>query len=54
MIVDSFDFVSKPKGEQQEQKPYTPPTPQYERAPAQPMPQNNLPQIDINEDEIPF
>ena len=34
-----------------EKKPYTPPTPTYERAP---MPENNLPEIDINEDEIPF
>jgi len=54
MIVESFDFVSKPKGEQQEQKPYTPPTPTYEKPVAKPMPENNLPEIDIDEDEIPF
>jgi len=34
-----------------EKKPYTPPKPTYER---KPMPENNLPEIDINEDEIPF
>jgi single-strand DNA-binding protein len=33
-----------------EQKPYTPPSPVYERK----IPENNLPEIDINEDEIPF
>lgn len=34
-----------------EQKPYTPPTPQYER---KPMPESNLPSIDIDEEVIPF
>ena len=51
MIVESFDFVAKAKEAGQGDKPYTPPTPQYGKAP---MPQNNLPEIDINEDEIPF
>lgn len=53
MIVESFDFVSKPKNtdNSSEQKPYTPPTPQYER---KPMPENNLPSIDIDDEVIPF
>ena len=59
MIVESFDFVSKPK-QDTDREPYTPPQPQYEQhpqyqkpAPAK-LPENNLPEIDINEDEIPF
>lgn len=60
MTIESFDFVSKPKGEQQEQKPYQPPQPEYAKhtdyrnPEAQPMPKNTLPEIDVNEDEIPF
>ena len=51
MIVESFDFVSKPK-DTGEKQPYQMPEPQYEK---KPMPENNnLPEIDINEDEIPF
>jgi len=63
MTIESFDFVSKPKEEhsQQEQKPYTPPTPTYQppqdhtayrQPPPQAKPTGTLPQID--EDEIPF
>ncbi|MCX6073456.1 MAG: single-stranded DNA-binding protein [Campylobacterales bacterium] len=35
------------------QKAYTPP-PSYNKPPPVKMPENNLPEIDINEDEIPF
>lgn len=65
MIVESFDFVSKQKDEQNT---YSPPQPTYEDHPQkqapkhtdyqpkpierQPMPENTLPNIDI--DEIPF
>jgi single-strand DNA-binding protein len=58
MTIESFDFVSKPKDS--EQNPYTPPQPEYTKhtdykpAPRQEMPANTLPEIDINEDEIPF
>jgi single-strand DNA-binding protein len=58
MIIESFDFVSKPKDG--EQKPYTPPQAEYTKhtdykpEPRQEMPKNTLPEIDINEDEIPF
>ena len=57
MIVESFDFVSKPKGDS-ERKPYTPPSPTYEkhtdyRTPEPvAMPVNTLPDIDV--DSIPF
>lgn len=59
MTIESFDFVSKPKGEQQE-KPYQAPQPEYAKhtdykpAPRQELPKNTLPEIYINEDEIPF
>jgi len=47
-----IEFAPKAKEPKDgEQKPYTPPTPQYEKAP---MPQNNLPEIDIDDDAIPF
>jgi single-strand DNA-binding protein len=49
MIVESFDFVSKPKGDN-ESKPYTPPTPTYEQ---KPMPQSSLPELEADL-EIPF
>jgi single-strand DNA-binding protein len=52
MTIESFDFISKPKDS--EQKPYQAPTPTYEKQERKPMPENNLPEIDINEDEIPF
>lgn len=53
MTIESFDFVSKPKNTDNsgEQKPYTPPTPQYER---KTMPENSLPSIDIDDEVIPF
>jgi len=55
VIVETMKMLdSKPTDGQQEQKPYTPPTPQYERAPAQPMPENTLPSIDIDMETIPF
>jgi len=53
MIVESFDFVAGVNGKKNSEsdKPYTPPTPQYER---KPMPQGNIPEIDIDEETIPF
>lgn len=58
VIVETMQMLS-PK-QDGEREPYTPPEPQYEQhpqyqkpAPAK-MPENNLPDIDINEDEIPF
>lgn len=55
VIVETMKMLdSKPTGDQQEQKPYTPPTPTYEKQVAQQMPQNNLPEIDIDTDIIPF
>jgi single-stranded DNA-binding protein len=59
-----IEFPPKAKeqkeGDQQEQKPYQTPQPEYVKhtdykpAPRQEMPANTLPEIDINEDEIPF
>jgi len=67
MIVEGFDFVSKPKGEQQEQKPYEMPKPVYEHAPkhtdyqpkeepkADPIHEKQgVFNIYVSEDEIPF
>lgn len=45
MIVEGFDFVSNKGGERK------PPEIVHER---KPMPDNSFPEIDINEDEIPF
>jgi single-strand DNA-binding protein len=59
MIVEGFDFVSKPKDGGGNEA-YTPPAPTYQkhtdyRQPAaQSMPTNTLPEIDIDEAEIPF
>lgn len=57
-IIETFKILdSKQDGEKQS---YTPPEPQYEQHPQyqkpqqREMPQNNLPEIDIYEDEIPF
>ena len=53
VIVDTMKMLdSKPTDG--EQKPYTPPTPTYEKPVAKPMPENNLPEIDLSEDCIPF
>ena len=46
MIIEGFDFVSN-KGDTQRKAPEV----VYEK---KEMPQNNLPEIDINTDEIPF
>jgi single-strand DNA-binding protein len=61
VIVETMQMLdSKPTGEQQEQKPYQAPQPEYTKhtdykpAPRQEMPDNTLSEIDINEDEIPF
>jgi single-strand DNA-binding protein len=59
MIVEGFDFVSKPKDNGGNEV-YTPPAPTYQkhtdyRQPtAQPMSTNTLPEIDIDETDIPF
>jgi single stranded DNA-binding protein len=59
-----IEFPPKAKeskeGDQQEQKPYTPPQAEYTKhtdykpAPRQEMPANTLPSIDIDSEEIPF
>lgn len=45
MIVESFDFVSKPKGDSEKQA--------YQAPQEKPMPKG-LPEIDINTEDIPF
>jgi hypothetical protein len=56
MVIESFDFVNN-KGDKQERQA---PQVQYEKhtdyrvPPKQHKPAGTLPQIDINEDEIPF
>ena len=54
VIVETMQMLdSKGSGDDEgEKQPYQAPTPQYEKK--QPMPENNLPEIDINLDEIPF
>lgn len=56
VIVETMKMLdSKPTGEHNpDAKPYEPPTPTYEKPTPKQMPENNLPEIDINEDEIPF
>lgn len=46
MIVESFDFVSKPKNDGEKQA--------HQSPQQKPMPQNNFTEIEIDEDEIPF
>lgn len=46
MIVESFDFVSKPKSDSEKQA--------YQSPQQKTMPQNNFTEIEIDEDPIPF
>jgi len=52
VIVETMQMLDGRQEGEQSDKPYTPPTPQYEK---KPMPQSNsLPEIDINLDGVPF
>ena len=62
VIVESMQMLdTKPKDDnqssyqgQQNDKTYQAPAPTYEKQERKPMPENNLPEIDIDSEEIPF
>ncbi|MFA6397046.1 MAG: single-stranded DNA-binding protein [Sulfurimonas sp.] len=51
---DNGGYSHDEGGNDEQKPPYQPPKPIYQPAPPVKMPENNLPAIDINEDEIPF
>jgi single-strand DNA-binding protein len=56
VIVETMKMLDNKQdnsGDQEKQS-YKMPKPTYERQETKPMPQNTMPEIDINEDEIPF